>query len=195
MKERFSAKNNWLWVALLTIGAMLTRILPHPPNVTPMTAICIFSGMALGFRLLTFLLPLFVLYASDFLINNTIGRAWITDTSEIIWWTDFMNWTYGSYILIILISAFVLKKATSRSIIVTAFGSGLLFFLLTNFSSWVGYSFYPKSFSGLLLCYEAGLPFLRFSIIGDIVFALILFWSYKAITRPRVAFPTFQKAN
>ena len=185
MKTRFSVKNNWLWVVLLTVGAMLTRILPHPPNVTPMTAICLFSGMALGFRLLTFVLPFVVLYASDFLINNTIGRAFITDTSEVIWWTDFMNWTYGSYFLIILISAFVLKRAKTQSVVLTALGSGILFFLLTNFSSWVGYSYYPKSFAGLLLCYEAGLPFFRVSIIGDIAFALILFWSYRWITTPQ----------
>lgn len=193
MKANFSIKNNWLWVLLLTVGAMLTRVLPHPPNVTPMTAICLFSGMALGVRFLTFVLPFVVLYASDFLINNTIGRAFIADTSEIIWWTDFMNWTYGSYFLIILASAYFLKKATTRSVILMAFGSGVLFFLLTNFSSWIGFSFYPKTFSGLLLCFEAGIPFFRISIIGDIVFALILFWSYKAVTRPQKSLQTVKE--
>jgi len=195
MKEKFSIKNNWLWVVLLTVGAMLTRVLPHPPNVTPMTAICLFSGMALGFRFLSFLLPFIVLYASDFLINNTFGRAFITDTSEVIWWTDFMNWTYGSYFLIILGSAFFLKKATTKSVILTAFGSGVIFFLLTNFSSWIGFSFYPKTMSGLLLCLEAGIPFFRISIIGDIAFALILFWSYQAITRPRQVLSPVKQHN
>lgn len=195
MNSKFSIKNNWLWVAMLTIGAMLTRVLPHPPNVTPMTAICLFSGMALGYRFLTFVLPFVVLYASDFLINNTIGRVFISDTSEIIFWTDFMNYTYGSYFLIILLSAYFLKNAKTQSVVLMAVGSGILFFLLTNFSSFVGISIYPKSFAGLMLCYEAGLPFFRISIIGDIVFALILFWSYQAITRPQQTVTTVKEIS
>jgi hypothetical protein len=37
---------------------------------------------------------------------------------------------------------------------------------------------YPQTFSGLLLSYEAGLPFVLNSLAGDLFFSAVLFGSY-----------------
>ncbi len=182
MGNNITSSKSLLWVVILCISAIAMRMLPHPPNVTPMNAICLFSGMVLGMRALAFIIPFIVLYLSDFLINNTFGKAFIQDAGEVVFWSDFMTWTYLSYILIIGLSAFLLKKSNSPRVALGAFGSGILFFVITNFGSWLSFSFYPKTFAGLLLAYEGGLPFLRFSLIGDVVFALILYISYQYIT-------------
>lgn len=183
MEFKNLTSKNLVWVIILSVSAIVMRLLPHPPNVTPMTAICLFSGMVLGFKLISFIIPFIVLYLSDFLINNTIGKAFIQDGGEIIFWSDFMTWTYLSYILIIGLSAIVLKKHNTSRVAIGAFGSGILFFVLTNFGSWLSFSFYPKTLAGLMLAYEGGIPFLRFSLLGDVAFALVLYISYNYVTQ------------
>jgi hypothetical protein len=34
---------------------------------------------------------------------------------------------------------------------------------------------YPRNFAGLMLCYDAGLPFFRRAIAGDVIFTAVLF--------------------
>ena len=58
----------------------------------------------------------------------------------------------------------------------TALIASLAFFLVSNFASWCN----PKSLYGyhnndLLKCYEMGLPFLRFTVMSDIVFSVSVF--------------------
>ncbi len=184
-----------LWLVVLSLSAILMRILPHPPNVSPMNAICLFSGMVLGLRFLAFIVPIAMLYFSDLLINNTIGRAFIETDSSVILWTDFMYWTYASYLLIIVFSAFLMRRALAKHVVLGALFSGLLFFLITNFGTWVAYDFYPKNAAGLLLAYESAIPFLRVSIIGDVVFALLLYFAYNFVLVGKLSlYPIFHKA-
>lgn len=182
--EKLQTPAKSLWVILLIIGAMMVRVIPHPPNVSPMTAICLFSGFAIGVRLLSFLVPLLIIYCSDFIINNTISKSFISDSSEIIWWSDFMFWTYGSYLLIILLGAISLDKIKTKNVVRTALLSSLLFFLITNFGSWFSFAFYPKDGAGLLMCYQAGVPFFRASLLSDIAFSVTIFGIYKYLITP-----------
>jgi hypothetical protein len=46
--------------------------------------------------------------------------------------------------------------------------ASLLFFLLSNFGVWLYW--YPSTWSGLLACYLAALPFYRNTLLGDICF-------------------------
>jgi len=40
---------------------------------------------------------------------------------------------------------------------------------------WAAYTMYPKTLSGLMLCYAAGLPFYQHRIIGDLLFTAAMF--------------------
>jgi hypothetical protein len=44
--------------------------------------------------------------------------------------------------------------------------SSILFFLLTNFASWLASPFYPQTFAGLMQSYLAGLAFLNNGAYG-----------------------------
>ena len=64
-----------------------------------------------------------------------------------------------------------------------AFGSlsvSVLFFLTSN-ASVVLAGWYPLSWTGFLESYVAGLPFLRFTVMGDLLFTMVLFGSHFAI--------------
>ncbi|MEO2088649.1 MAG: DUF6580 family putative transport protein [Gemmataceae bacterium] len=66
-------------------------------------------------------------------------------------------------------------------------GSGL-FFLLTNFGSWVRQALpYPYTADGLVQCYREGLPFYRGTFLGDVGGAFVLFAAHAVLSR--VLFP------
>jgi hypothetical protein len=62
--------------------------------------------------------------------------------------------------------------------------ASLLFFLISNFGSWLGQSLpYGYSFAGLVDCYTAAIPFYRGTLVGDLVFAGGLFAAHAALSR------------
>ena len=62
--------------------------------------------------------------------------------------------------------------------------AGVLFYLLTNFTSWLHQDLpYPLTALGLLESYWMGLPFLRGTLAGDLTFAGVLFGLHAALAR------------
>src|SRR3982751_1624843 len=66
-------------LTLLTavVAAAALRLVPHPPNFTPIGAMALFSGAYLGRRALAFVAPLAAMLLSDALIGFYSGM-WIT---------------------------------------------------------------------------------------------------------------------
>lgn len=65
-----------LTVSVFVAGAALARLLPHPPNVTPITAMALFGGAYLANRKLAFALPLMAMFLSDLVLGCTLyGKA------------------------------------------------------------------------------------------------------------------------
>ena len=56
--------------------------------------------------------------------------------------------------------------------------SSVLFFVVTNFGVWLGFATYETSWAGLCECYVAAIPFFRYTLAGDLFFAIVLFGSY-----------------
>ena len=57
-------------VAALVLIAALSRLLPHPPNVTAVGAMALFGGAYLSNRYFAVILPLISLFLSDLILNN-----------------------------------------------------------------------------------------------------------------------------
>ncbi|HMO15059.1 MAG TPA: hypothetical protein PKD64_18015 [Pirellulaceae bacterium] len=51
----------------------------------------------------------------------------------------------------------------------------LFFFLVSNFACWLFGGWYERSLFGLLECFLMALPFLKLTLIGDLIFASCLF--------------------
>ena len=83
----------------------------------------------------------------------------------------YILWVYGAIALSTLFS-FTLKKFGRMYIQlgIMAVLSSLIFFIITNFAVWLVWNFYPKTFDGLILCYLAGLPFLRNTLMSTILY-------------------------
>jgi hypothetical protein len=80
--------------------------------------------------------------------------------------------------------------------------SAMIFFLITNFSSWLAMSLYPKNFMGLIECYIAGLAFFRdtssgFSFflndfLGTTFFSAVFYGSFYLI---QMRFPVLDRSR
>ncbi|MFC2100472.1 DUF6580 family putative transport protein [Bacteroidota bacterium] len=164
-------------ISIIIIGAIL-RLVIDIPNFTPIAAIALFGGAYLSRKYLAFILPLLILFITDLLIG--------------FYDIEVMIPVYLSFLIVVSIGLYIRRRLSVGSIILASISSSLIFFLITNFAVWVsGMVGYPMSFGGLLEAYFAGLPFLRFEIIGTLSFNTILFGSFYLV---RQAYPELTKA-
>lgn len=185
--KNFKVKRNLFVLSILIIVAALSRILPHSYNFTPIGAMALLGGAYYGNKILAFAVPLITLYISDFFINNFIFRSFFPDKEGLIFFSDFMIYTYLGTALMVLLGKVLLKKVNFQRLLGGAIGASMIFFLISNFGVWLGSVVYPKSLMGLILCYEAGLPFLSSSLLGNLVFTFVLFTAYEVIVNKKAA--------
>jgi len=75
-------------------------------------------------------------------------------------------------------------------------GSIVIYFLISNFGAWLyAPESYERSLAGLLKCYTMGIPFVRSTVIGNLVFAPVFFtaWNLLAETVPNVRIAAAEK--
>ena len=156
-------------VVSIIISAALSRLLPHVPNVTPITAVALFSGAYLADRRLAFFVPLAALLVSD-LILGFYGPGEMASV-------------YLSFALVVALGLRVGQKRSALRIGSAAIAASLLFFVITNFAVWAFGTLYPKSGAGLMECYIAALPFFRHTLAGDLSYTLLLFGGFALLER------------
>jgi hypothetical protein len=151
----------------LTILSALGRLLPHPPNVTPLGASSLFAGARLN-GWMAYLLPILVMAATDPLVGG------YTRATPVIYFC-------------FLISVWIGRRVRSTDSPLRIGGACVLaslqFFLLTNLATWMLGTFYAKSLAGLATCYVAALPFFGYTLLGDLFFTAAIFGLYALLTR------------
>ena len=154
-----------LLVAIFAATAM--RLLPHPPNFSPIAAMALFSGAYLPKRALAFVAPFAALLLSDLVLGFY---------PELIF-------VYLSVAATVLIGWLVSKRKTVLRIGAAAVASSILFYLVTNFGVWLVVDFYPKTLAGLVACYVAAIPFFQNTLAGDLFFTALLFGGFALAER------------
>ena len=135
----------------IIIVAILSRIIPHPPNFTPITAVALFSIINFKNKYIGLLIPIVCLLISDLIIGISLINLFV----------------YLSFIVISGVG-YIFGKINLKSILL----SSLIFFIITNFGVWlIGY---PNTLEGFIACYIAAIPFFGWTVAGD------LFYSYSA---------------
>lgn len=147
--------------------AALLRLVPHPPNFTPIAAMALFGGAYFGRRALAFAAPLGALLLSDAVIGFHSG----------------MPFVYGCVALIVLVGWGVRARMTPLRIGAAAVLSSVLFFAVTNFGVWLSSGMYALTLSGLAACYVAAIPFFQNTLAGDLIFSAILFGGFTMLER------------
>ncbi len=148
----------------LIAAATLLRLAPHPPNFQPIDALALFGGAVLpGWS--GFVVPLGAVALSDALLG---------------FYGAVMLWVYASYVLMIILGRLVLRRRSMVRIAGAAVASAILFYLVTDFGEWMG-PLYPHTLGGLAASYIAAIPFLRSSVLSDLVYSFALFGIYDAV--------------
>lgn len=160
--------HKYIFLAVTTIIVLsLFRLIPHPPNFTPILAISVFAGIKFKDNLFSYLVPVFAMLVSDAIIGFHSG-------------------------IIIIYSAIVLSAFVSRrfnTINTSVLGSCILFFLITNFQVWLMSPSYSKSLTGILECYTLGIPFFGMTLLSTFFYSYILFYSFTFLSKIK----TYQK--
>jgi len=169
-------------MAGVVLLAALARLLPHPPNFAPVTALALFAAATLRPRWLGVALPLAAMFLSDALIHAGtrlgVWDGWIGGG------TGFYHWTAIIYLTVAAVAClgFLLRDRLGvGSVALAALGGSLLFFVVTNFMVWSESLFggplamYAPTWDGLVECYTMALPFYRTALMGDLFYCGVMF--------------------
>ena len=162
-------------LALLLIVALAAlRLLPQPANIAPIGALALFSGAYLQSRF-AYAVPLAALFLGDLQIGLYHGGVMVA--------------VYLGFLASALIGRGLLRTRAEEprrrdrgGRVVVAVGAGaLVFWLISNFGVWL--FFRPLSLAGFAQCYADALPFLGRSLVGDALYAALLFGGYQLARR------------
>ena len=145
-----SINPRFIVVVSVIIVAALLRLLPHWPNFTPIAAMALFAGTYFDRKQFAFAIPIAAMFISDLVIGLHAS----------------MPAVYISFAITVLIGMAIRNKVNVGSVLLASFSSAVIFFVITNFFSWVASPFYPQTIGGLSECYVAGLMFFRDSSNG-----------------------------
>ncbi len=163
---------NYLGIIILIFIASFSRLIPHMPNFTPIGAIALFGGVYFKNRFHAFLIPISSLFISDLIINNLFLSNYFENFT--LFYSGFL-WQYLSFILIILIGIFSLRKFNFKKLLISTIASSLVFFIITNFGVWISGSMYSKDLFGLISCYILAIPFYKGTLLGFLFYSSVLF--------------------
>ncbi len=145
-----SINPRFIIVFSVILTAALIRLLPHWPNFTPIAAMALFAGTYLDRKQYAFALPIAAMFISDLVIGLHANIPAV----------------YLSFVITVLIGMTIRNKVNVGSVMLASLFSSVIFFLITNFSSWLASPFYPQTIFGLAECYLAGLMFFRDTTYG-----------------------------
>ena len=164
-----------LTLATAVVVIALFRLVPHPPNVSPVAALALFAGAHITQRWLAIALPLAAMLLSDLVLG----------------FHPFMGVVYGAFALSALIGGQLRGRIRPLPVIAGATGASLLFFTITNFAVWLQGGFYPLTGEGLITCYGAALPFLENTLIGNLSYSALFFGLFALAER---RYPAIQQS-
>ena len=150
-------KTHKLTLSLIFVAA-LSRMLPHPPNVTPIAAMALLGGAFLETGA-AFVFPLAALLLSDLFLGLHSTMVFV----------------YAGFVLTTFLGMQLRADRGAGRVAAFALAGSVAFFLITNFGVWLTAGLYPRDAAGLGACFTAALPFFRNSLAGDLFFTAVLF--------------------
>ena len=154
--------------------AVVSRIIPHPHNFTPIGAIALFGAAYFPRKWAAMIVPFIAMWLSDLFINNvTYGQYY-----DRFQWSGSL-WIYGAFAIISLMGMATLRRVSAVRVGGSALAASVLFFIVTNFAVWASGSMYPKTTEGLMACFAAGIPFFGNTLLGDLFYGLVLFGTFE----------------
>lgn len=150
-----------------------------PWNFTPVEATALFGGAYFADRRLGIAIPLIAMVIADCVIAFSLPALWVRD------WLGTLPFVYFC-IAMTAVGGFALRgKVSAPKVAIGAFASAVLFFVVTNFATWLT----ARSGAGaactgsLTACYVAAIPFFKGTLAGTMVWSAVLFGGFALLGR------------
>lgn len=148
-------------LALIIISfGILSRIIVHTPNFTPVLSMAFLGGMYLKGRQAVFV-PLALMAISDLIIG----------------FYPLMYVTWGSIVLISILGLWLKERKNFVTVLGGSIVSAVFFFIVTNFASWL--TLYPHTVNGLQQCYILAIPFFRSTLVSTLAYSAVFYAGYE----------------
>jgi hypothetical protein len=166
----------FITVLVFIVLAAASRFLPFH-NFTALGAISLFGAAHFSKKWVAIAITITTAWLTDLFVNNVLYAKFFPTFT---WFYDGFYWQYGSYVLIAIAAFFILKKVTVQSVLTGSLVSTIIFFLVTNFGVWASSTtiLYPRTFTGLMECYTAAIPFVKGTLLSDLFYSAILFGGF-----------------
>lgn len=152
-------------VILMALG-IAGRVLEHPFNFAPISAMAIFAGVYLGWRY-AIIMPLLTMAIGDIFIG--------------FYELPMMLVVYASFAFAGCLGLAIKKYKSVETVIGASLASSIVFFLSTNWAVWQFSPWYTRDWSGLVQCFTNALPFFRNTLVGDLFWVSLLFGIYEVV--------------
>jgi hypothetical protein len=159
-------RNSILLSYLLIVAVAVLRLtVSHPYNFIPIFSCLLFFGAMRPWR--EFPMAFLSLVGVDMFLTTHRYGYFVTADHAVTW-----AW----YLAMLLVGAGLLRSTLSLPRAAGAtLGASVSFFIVSNFAVWAVWGMYPKTWSGLVACYVAALPFFRNSVVSETACALAVF--------------------
>jgi len=164
MREQ-NLKLQVITISVIIFALAIFRLLPHWPNVSPVAAMALFGGAYFADKRLALIVPFVALFLSDLILGLH----------------NSMIFVYAGFALTVAIGFALKSRVTFTNTLFAVAASSVAFFLLTNFGAWLTSGIYAKSAEGLMQAYAAGIPFFQNSLLGNLVYAGVIFGGYRLL--------------
>ncbi len=163
MKKLLNEKN--IILTIIVVLAVLSRLIDHPSNFTPVFALALFSAVCFANEKLALFIPFSVMFISDLFIG-------LSSLNIVVYFTFGISYIIGYF--------FLKKNPGIVRIIMASVAVSTIFFIVSNFYVWAldPFSLYEKTYTGFIQCYTMALPFFRNSLLGDLFYSGVLFGAY-----------------
>ncbi len=172
-------RNSLILLLLIAAGVASRFVLIDLPNVKPIAAIVLFA--AFWFR-------------SYWVAGLSLAVVMLVSNSGL----DSCPWQVTAGVISgLIVAAFLGRRLGSRfsnaqevasrptTAIAQLFGSAfvmsLAFFVISNLAVWSMGQWYPLTFSGLVHCFTAAIPFFKYTFCGDLFFTAAIFGVWYAV--------------
>jgi hypothetical protein len=161
VKKNFKISESDIFPFLLVLLLAFSRLIPHPPNFTPVIAVAIMSGCLFKNINLSFIVLIVSMLMTDVLVgfyNN-------------------MFFVYSALFLITFIFFETANKINYKNLFVFGFFGSLIFYLISNFGVWAFGNLYEKNLGGLINCYFLAIPFFKNTLFSTIIFSYAAYFA------------------
>jgi len=156
-----------LTISGMILAAAIIRLLPHPPNFTPIFAMALFGGAYIDNKKMAFLLPLATMLISDLFIG----------------FHSLMLVVYGAIAIITALGFLLKNRVRPSTVIGSSILGSIIFYLISNFGVWSLLGTYPQTPAGLVSCYVAALPYLKNTLISGLFYSAVMFGAFEYAKR------------